>query len=888
MNIAKYAIILSFFAYASIYAQTGIYFNPAPASLHNSDIIVETGSLRGAIYDDKGAPLAGANVFIKEIRLGCVSDLKGIYAISNIKAGTYILQISFIGYKTEIRTIKIEANRTLELDFTLKTEAFQIGGIEVVGTGGLLPDAPETKTVITSAEIEHYQASSLNDVLDLVPGVQKSGNPGLSQPSLVGLRGKAKDELGSSTGSFGTLVILDGAPVSNNANMQFVRMGGDEAGYLPPSSGVDLRTIPADNIENIEVIRGLAPLRYGDVASGIIHVETKAGLAPLRLKFKNNPDTKEGNISGGYSLLDGAINFNVNAAQSARNIRVEGDEYTRLTGQAIYSTSLFDGKVDNYSKILFQRVFDEAKPKDDLSHTNNYNRGYTVSLSDWGKIKPKDNVSALEYNVFATMRRENTMLSRLITEMIILPSGDTAASYYANVQTKGIEWTLGGRLEWSDLFYTGDFIHKITVGVDPQYNVNTGQGVAFDTLLSYYGVESGKRPYSFDQIPGQLLASVYMEDKLTGNFLFDFTLQLGFRYEMYRPYDFNISGFWGKGDIVKSHQGTYFNPRVNLMVFLSEKSQLRLSAGTSSKTPPMSFIYPYPFVYPWRDPELQKNIYFRNNTDNPDLKGVRDVLYEISYDRDILDFIGVSLTSYYKMRTNEPKQQLTPIFHVNNKNQAQFIYSYGVYYNFGKKETKGIELTIKTGRIKPLNMDFQIAGSYSHVKIPGTGMKYSSTVDAALGAEPNYTVPGVPFDTIIGIIYPNEDTWYDALQLNYYVKYTLAPLGLWITLRAEQLVIERAQTLDNYPINLDVVSEETKADYYYNRQIGKLPCKWLFNLSLSKSLFKGAEVSFYVNNLFDDPATYRYGAGNSSLRDTERNPALYYGIEFSMIMDSIL
>ena len=190
------------------------------------------------------------------------------------------------------------------------------------------------------------------------------------------------------------------------------------------------------------------------------------------------------------------------------------------------------------------------------------------------------------------MERKNSMKSRLRTEYVVMPNGDTIPSYIGKVETRGIEWTIGGRFEWNKIFYTGNIIHKILLGVDPQYNANSGEGVVFDTVLNYYGVGAGKRPYSFDDIPGQLITSFYFEDKLTGHFLFDFNLMFGFRYEMYRPYKFNLSGLWGDGDIVESHQGTFFNPRANLMVYLSEANQVRLSVGTSSKSPPMSAVYP--------------------------------------------------------------------------------------------------------------------------------------------------------------------------------------------------------------------------------------------------------------------------------------------------------
>lgn len=54
--------------------------------------------------------------------------------------------------------------------------------------------------------------------------------------------------------------------------------------------------------------------------------------------------------------------------------------------------------------------------------------------------------------------------------------------------------------------------------------------------------------------------------------------------------------------------------------------------------------------------------------------------------------------------------------------------------------------------------------------------------------------------------------WADRLQLNYYVKYTLADLGLWITLRAEQLVFERNQNYNLIPVDYNLLTETQKLD----------------------------------------------------------------------------
>jgi hypothetical protein len=845
----------------------------------------KTATIKGVVRDESKEPLIGASITIKELGIGDITDTKGNYLIKKIKPGTYNLLISFVGYESIIQKIILNGGDFLEFNFVLKSISFQIGGIEVIGQKDLLPTDVSTKTTITSGEIEHYQASSIGDVLDLVPGIQKTENPGLGKTSQVSVRGDDNDPLNK----FGTLIILDGAPISNNSNLQFEKLTGSKFGNNTMGSGLDLRTIPADNIESIEVITGLPSVRYGDVTSGVINVQTKIGSQPNRFKFKNNPDTREANFGGGIVISNSGLSYNFNVAQSERDIRLTGDEYTRITGQIVYSNNLYDNSLLLNNKLMFQKILDEEEPKGDMQKTKNYNRGFTSTYSIWGKYKPEDDVSVLDFNFFTTMRNENSMKSRLKSGYVISPTGDTLSNYIGKVETKGIEWTVGGRLEYSKIFYTGDFVHKVLFGTDPQYNANTGEGVMFDTVFNYYGVESGRRPYKFDDIPGQFLVNLYFEDKLTGHFIFDFNLLVGFRYEMYRPYNFNLKGIWGDGNLVQSRQGTSFNPRLNMMIYFSEFNQLRLSAGTSSKSPPMSIIYPPEDVFRWRNPATNTIEYLRYNLWTPELKGYRETIYEASYDHKFFDFIGATLSAYYKERKNEYESWPIPQFRSTVTNSKIYVdiidASFGELKNTGQTISKGLEFAIRTSRIQPLNMEFQITGSYNFIKNPSTTIFYSQNPNLGWGQVHNYKVPYAPIDTLIGWIYPSSGSWNDRLQINYYIKYTLPSIGLWITLRAENVLFQKRQTFQLAPVVLDSLNDTEKQSRDFDLSTKKEPQKWLFNLSMSKSLFKGAEVSFYVNNFIDDPAIWRSQSTLTSFTDTKRNPDLFYGIEFSMSID---
>ena len=151
-------------------------------------------------------------------------------------------------------------------------------------------------------QIDQVQAMSLNDVLELLPG-QSITNFTLNEFKTIAFRTArprtiANNAFGNK--SFGTAIYLDGIPMSNNENMQSYTSNegntfspnyigfGDGASsfngsFTNANYGSDLRGIATDNIENIEVVQGVPSVRYGDLTSGLIKIEQRAGVSPYKI-----------------------------------------------------------------------------------------------------------------------------------------------------------------------------------------------------------------------------------------------------------------------------------------------------------------------------------------------------------------------------------------------------------------------------------------------------------------------------------------------------------------------------------------------------------------------------------------------------------------------------
>jgi hypothetical protein len=58
------------------------------------------GKIAGMVVDNSsGEPLPGVNVIVAGTFLGASTDIDGTYFITNVPAGTYQLDVSYIGYR---------------------------------------------------------------------------------------------------------------------------------------------------------------------------------------------------------------------------------------------------------------------------------------------------------------------------------------------------------------------------------------------------------------------------------------------------------------------------------------------------------------------------------------------------------------------------------------------------------------------------------------------------------------------------------------------------------------------------------------------------------------------------------------------------------------------
>lgn len=240
-------------------------------------------------------------------------DDQGICRFERVAAGRYKLRVTFLGYKPYTQVIPVDDSFTwLAL---LEPDAVNLD--EVVVT------ASESRGMTSSSKIdrqamEHLQPSSFADLVSLLPG-ERSTVPNMGAANLIRLReaGSGIQTDGSSTdydiSSLGTSFLMDGVPINTKANMSYLA-GGDNK-YVENRNttgrGVDMRTIPTDEIEHVEVVRGIPSVEYGDLTSGLIKIERRKGGNKLNARFKADSYGKLIYVGKGFEWEKRKLTLNV-------------------------------------------------------------------------------------------------------------------------------------------------------------------------------------------------------------------------------------------------------------------------------------------------------------------------------------------------------------------------------------------------------------------------------------------------------------------------------------------------------------------------------------------------------------------------------------------------
>ena len=184
------------YLYAALLMSVGFGFTKA--------LIAQQFTLTGKVFDKAtGKTLAGASVYLPEIKKGTITNKEGVFII-NIEQGSHVLEISYMGYATDVENIKLQNN--LEQNFYLNSSVLEGGNVIVTSflRATSTRRTPTPVTILKKEELFRGVSSNLIDALSKVPGVsQISTGPAISKPVIRGLGYNRVVVMNDATGRMG-------------------------------------------------------------------------------------------------------------------------------------------------------------------------------------------------------------------------------------------------------------------------------------------------------------------------------------------------------------------------------------------------------------------------------------------------------------------------------------------------------------------------------------------------------------------------------------------------------------------------------------------------------------------------------------------------------------
>ena len=293
----------------------------------------QTFAFRGTVLDEqthKALDYATIQLFVeKQFAYGGITDANGHFELLHIHPGTYRIIISYLGYDSTEKEIKVVGN-TSDI-FYLKPSNMALNEVVVTASES---KCATSASIVDRTAMKHLQPSSFSDLMELVPG-GKSADPQMGQANLIRIRETGKTE---DISSLGVGFYIDGIFQNTDANLQYMPSSTSAVNATSTmSKGVDMRTIPTDNIEKVEIIRGIPSVAYGNVANGAVIIQRKTSESPLSARFKADKTSKLFSVGKGFRL-DGngryVLNTDLSYLDSKIDPRNSVKNYTRLTASA--------------------------------------------------------------------------------------------------------------------------------------------------------------------------------------------------------------------------------------------------------------------------------------------------------------------------------------------------------------------------------------------------------------------------------------------------------------------------------------------------------------------------------------------------------------------------
>ncbi len=217
-------------------------------------------AITGKVTDaDTHEPLPAVSINMLDKFGGTTTDTNGVFALRNLQPGTYVLQISHVGYETRLTdSLRLTEGQTVDLQIAIEQKPVSIKGVRVTpGQYSIMGNEPATRQILPKEVIETRPQLSE----DLFRAVQRL--PGITYNDFSAkftIRGGEQDEV---------LINLDGMELY-------------EPFHLKDVDGGVISITDVAAVEGVDLLAGGYPAYYGDRMSGVFNIKSREPGADTR------------------------------------------------------------------------------------------------------------------------------------------------------------------------------------------------------------------------------------------------------------------------------------------------------------------------------------------------------------------------------------------------------------------------------------------------------------------------------------------------------------------------------------------------------------------------------------------------------------------------------
>lgn len=873
-----------------------------------------TYTIKAVILDKTGEPLSGATMQLVQSGLWGISGKDGEVEIRNVPRLPVAYKVSMLGYKDVEGEIRLDGKDNVRI--LMEEESLSMREVVVVAQAG--QGGESTTSIIGRQALDHLQATSLKDILQLLPGGVSMKNPSLTSPGQFKVRTLASDD----NATFGAAIIINGMPVSTNANMN---TGLGLSSISSGNSGADLRSIATDDIESVEIIRGVASAEYGDVSSGVMIVNKRIGVSDLNMKARIMPGIMQLHAGKGFDIKSaGSLNISADYARGTSDPRFLTDKYNRGLLSLAHRKTLLDKTwtLTTNIDLSYTGEWKGADPDEPEAMKKFFSSrdAFSLRLSHNGMLKlDKALARTLKYDVALSLSSDRIFNDRLVSVGSGAILDATKDGMYEGTPYPSSYETLSGTksnpvmywAKFSDLFYlnVGNMSNRFNVGTEWKIEGNRGIG-QYDKTPKFKAFAQD-RIRRFCDIPYMNQISAYFEDNVVLTFSErrypNITGQVGVRWTVVQPW--------------RNERMMALSPRLNIAVNPVRYLSLRLGYGISEKVPSLQDLYPSPDYYDFYNMSVsdgQKSYYLYSTRvfDNKpvSIKTMRGTKYELGFDVRLDNGMSFSVVGYHEKVSRcfgpDNSEWKTLVFDVWNAADVTFTGQKPIYdqqnpsrrdtvlYNLIRpgnpksRRNRGIEFDFNFGKINATNTSFYLSGAWSETRSSSSNLGYKLPVGEARNYGPVYVVypegsysfsENRRFSATLRVVQHipairfivSASAQCILYEYDHEVSSGTRPLGY---IYGSEYIKFTEDQLDDIEFNFHGYMLK---DQIFDTRISNVPVTWpaiwCLDMRVTKEIGDKAGFSFYANNvLFSQP----WQSNSVSVSKVERNGGLFsYGLE---------